>query len=195
MKKAFALLPFAALSVVCFTSGAATLLEGEKAPSWRFEDQRGTVFKSEDCIGKVTLINYLGPDEADVNTRFIEHMEIAAKNGVISAGECVSIGIIDCKASWKPDRLIREFASRKVEKYVTAKIKLLFDYSASLRNGWGFDKGSSNIIVLDKNGVCRAVVRGKVPEGRLDDLCQLVQKLQTEPVIAAAAAPPMLACK
>lgn len=172
------------LAVILFgpslLSWSGILNEGNKPGDWQLEDCGGKVFKSETSSGKVLMVNYLAPEESDMNSHVAEAMEKAVKEGILSQEECISMGIIDCKASWKPDYLIREFASRKIEKYKKAKIKLLFDYNASLRQDWGLEKGSSNIVIFDRNGICRAVIRGKVPDHKVNDLVALVRKLQNE---------------
>ncbi|OGV53561.1 MAG: hypothetical protein A2017_20905 [Lentisphaerae bacterium GWF2_44_16] len=172
------------LAVILFgfslMSWGGILNEGNKPGDWQLEDSGGKVFKSEASSAKVLMVNYLAPEEADMNSHVTEAMEKAVREGVLSQDECISMAIIDCKASWKPNCLIREFASSKIEKYKKAKIKLLFDYNASLRNNWGFEKGSSNIVIFDRNGICRAVIRGRVPEHKVNDLLALVRKLQNE---------------
>lgn len=159
--------------------------EGYKIEPWELQDHKGNFLKSADFNGKVLMVNYLSPEEADLNSHVTDVLEVAMKSGALSPEKCISMGIIDCKASWKPDYLIREVASRRVEKYTGSKIQLLFDYKASIRNGWGFEKGSSNIIIIDKNGICRAVLKGRVPEEKLTALVDLVKYLQNEvPVLA-----------
>jgi hypothetical protein len=36
------------------------------------------------------------------------------------------------------------------------------------------------VIVLDKNRVCRAIVRGKIPDDQIADLVKLVIELQSK---------------
>jgi predicted transcriptional regulator len=177
----FAALSF--LSTILVYGG--NISEGYKIEPWELQDNRGNLLKSADFNGKVLMVNYLSPDESDLNSHLADVLEKAMQSGALSPEKCVSMGIIDCKASWKPDYLIREFAARKVEKYSGSKVQLLFDYKASIRNDWGFEKGSSNIIIIDKNGICRAVVKGRVPDERLNDLLALVKFLQNETVALA----------
>jgi len=78
---------------------------------------------------------------------------------------------------WKPNFAIRIIAGKKAKKY---KSTILFDYDASLRNAWGLGKDTANVIVLDKNRVCRAIVRGRVPDDQVAPLVQLTIDLQEE---------------
>jgi predicted transcriptional regulator len=56
----------------------------------------------------------------------------------------------------------------------------LFDYDASLRNEWGLQKDTANAILLDKKRICRAIIRGRVPDDKVEQLVQLATELQAE---------------
>jgi len=47
-----------------------------------------------------------------------------------------------------------------------------------MRNAWGLAKDTANMVVLDKNRVARAVVKGRVPDDLVDKLVKLVIDLQ-----------------
>ena len=84
-------------------------------------------------------------------------------------------GIADCAATWKPNFAIRIIAGKKAKKFDTT---ILFDYDAELRKLWGFKKNSYNVIILDKDRVCRAIVRGKITDEKQKELIQLIIDLQ-----------------
>jgi predicted transcriptional regulator len=90
-------------------------------------------------------------------------------------GGSKGIGIADCAATWKPNFAIRAIARRKAKKYNST---ILFDYDATLRNSWGLAKDTSNVVLLDKERVCRTIVRGRVPDELVSKLVQLVIDLQ-----------------
>ena len=50
----------------------AELKVGDKAVDWQYEDSDKKVFSMESWAGKVLLINYVDPDEADLNEHFTE---------------------------------------------------------------------------------------------------------------------------
>jgi hypothetical protein len=87
------------------------------------------------------------------------------------------IGIADCKATWKPDVLIRTIAGNKAKKFNTV---VLFDYDATLRNAWGLEIDTSNVVLLDKNRVVQVIVRGKVPESEVASIVQIAIDLQNK---------------
>ena len=157
--------------------GAGELEIGMQAPDWKFKDADGKEFSMASWSGQVLLITYVDPDKADLNDHFTDAMKKAKEEGVLKEGTYKGIGIADCAATWKPNMLIRSIAGRKAKRYNTT---ILFDYDATLRKTWGLKKDTSNAILLDKQRVCRAIVRGRVPDGEVAQLVQLAAKLQAE---------------
>ncbi|MFP4039797.1 MAG: YtfJ family protein [Desulfosudaceae bacterium] len=156
---------------------AGELQTGQQATAWSFPDADGNLYTMDKWAGKVLLINYVDPDEADVNDHFTDAMKDAREEGRLDSETYQGIGIADCAASWKPNFLIRSIAGKKAEKYNTV---ILFDTEAALRQAWGLEKNTGNIILLDKDRVCRAIVRGPVPEDRVEELVNLAVSLQEE---------------
>ncbi len=150
---------------------------GMNATDWSFEDADGKVFTMESWSGKVLVVNYVDPDESDLNEHFTDALKKAKDDGLLSHEKYRGIGIVDCAATWKPNFAIRAIAGKKAKKY---KSTILFDYDAMLRNAWGLGKDTANVIVLDKNRICRAIVRGRVPDDQVAALVQLTIDLQGE---------------
>ncbi len=146
-----------------------------KAPDWSFKDADDKVFSMDSWAGKVLVVNYVDPDESDLNEHFTDALKKAKDDGLLSEKTYKGIGIADCAATWKPNFAIRAIAGRKAKKYKTV---ILFDYDASLRNSWKLAEDTANVIVLDKNRICRAIIRGRVPEDLVPRLVQLVIDLQ-----------------
>ncbi len=166
------------LLTVIFLGGvvyAEELKVGMKAPDWSFKDSEKKDFSMKTWEGKVLLINYNDPDAADMNEHFNEKVKKAKNEGRLKPETYKGIGIADCAATWKPDFLIRKIAGKKAKKYNTT---ILFDYDATLRNLWGLKKDSGNVVLLDKDRVCRAIIRGRVPEDQIETLIKLIEELQ-----------------
>lgn len=154
------------------------LSPGMKASTWSFKDSEGKTYSMDNWPGEVLVINYVDPDESEANEPFNEALKKAKnEDKTIDEAKFQGIGIADCAATWLPNIAIRKIAGRKAKKYKTT---ILFDYDAVLRNQWGLKKDTSNIIVLDKNRVCQAVVRGPVPTDKISELVQLVINLQNQ---------------
>ena len=156
---------------------AGELEVGGTASDWSFKDSEKKEFTMESWAGKVLMINYVDPDESDLNEHFTDAMKKAKDDGRLNSANYKGIGIADCAATWKPDFLIRAIAGKKAKKYKTV---ILFDYEATLRTAWGLKKDTSNVIILDKNRVCQAIVRGRVPDDQVETLVQLVEDLQSK---------------
>jgi predicted transcriptional regulator len=150
---------------------------GMKASDWSFKDADGKVFTMESWSGKVLVVNYVDPDESDLNDHFTDALKKAKDEGLLSPETYKGIGIADCAATWKPNFAIRAIAGRKAKKYNST---ILFDIDASLRNAWGLGKDTANVIILDKNRVCRAIVRSRVADDQVAPLVQLTIDLQGE---------------
>ncbi len=171
-----------ALLLVFFLSAlimAQTKLEvGMNASDWMFEDADGKDFTMEEWAGMVLQVNYVDPDESEMNEPFNDAVKKAIDvDSLISRDKFKGMGIVDCKATWKPNFAIRMIAGKKAKKFNTT---ILFDYKAELRNAWGLDKDSYNVVILDKNRVCRAISRGKMTDEQIDEYVKLIIKLQDE---------------
>ena len=163
--------------IMAIPAAAEELQVGMEASDWSFKDTKGQFHSMASWEGKVLLINYVDPDESDLNEHFTDAMKKAKDDGRLKDESYKGIGIADCAATWKPNFAIRAIAGKKAKKYNTT---ILFDYDASLRSAWGLRKDTANAILLDKKRICRAIIRGRVPEDQVEQLVQLAIDLQTE---------------
>ncbi len=176
MKRALIWFTLAAL-LAAAPAMANELKVGMKAPDWSFPDADGKAFTMDTWAGKVLSITYVDPDESDLNEHFTDALKKAKDGGRLTDASYKGLGIADCAATWKPNAIIRTIAGNKAKKYKTV---ILFDTDASLRNAWGLAKDTSNVVILDKDRVCRAIVRGRVPDDQVETLVQLVADLQNK---------------
>ena len=166
------------ISLVFAENTTGKLEVGMQAPEWIFNDSDGKDFTMEFWKGKILQINYVDPDESEMNETFNDAIKkIIEVDSLISRDNFEGFGIADCAATWKPNFAIRMIAGRKAEKFDTT---ILFDYDAKLRKSWGLKKNSYNVIILDKDRVCRAIVRGKITNKKQKELIQLIIDLQNE---------------
>ncbi|MFN8239606.1 MAG: YtfJ family protein [Bacteroidales bacterium] len=168
-----------ALFVIMAGSMAFGQLEvGKKAPDWMFTDADKKQFTMNNWPGKVLQINYVDPDEQDLNEPFNEAVKKATDvEKRISKEFFKGFGIVDCKSTWKPNGLIRTIAGNKAKKYDTT---ILFDYDGKLQSLWGMPKDSYSVVIVDKNRVCRAVYKGKIPDSEVEKVIQLIISLTKE---------------
>jgi predicted transcriptional regulator len=179
MKKLTLSLLFSILSLTYGFSQSSVKLEvGKKAPDWMFTDAEKKEFTMNTWAGKVIQINYVDPDEQDLNEPYNEVVDKAVKvEKRIDSTKFKGFGIVDCKSTWKPDFLIRSIAGNKAKKYKTT---ILFDYDATLQKLWGLPEDNYTVVILDKNRVCRAIFKGKVPDSEIEKTIQLIIQLTKE---------------
>ena len=151
---------------------------GMTASDWSFTDADGKDFTMESWAGMVLQVNYVDPDETDMNEPFNDAVKKAIDvDSLISRDLFKGFGIVDTKATWKPDALIRIIAGKKAKKFNTT---ILFDYEAELRKAWNLKEDSYNVVILDKNRVVKALYKGLIPEEDYPKLIQLIQDLSAE---------------
>lgn len=179
MKKLTLSLLLAILAVSLGFGQAAIQLEvGKKAPDWVFKNADKKEFTMNNWAGRVIQVNYVDPDEQDLNEPYNEVLDKAVKvEKRIDSTKFKGIGIVDCKSTWKPNSLIRSIAGKKAKKYKTV---ILFDYDATLQNLWGLPEDNYSIVILDKNRICRALFKGKVPDSEIEKTIQLIIGLTKE---------------
>jgi predicted transcriptional regulator len=161
-----------------FGQSGNQLQVGMKAPQWMFTDASKRQFTMDSWAGKVLQVNYVDPDEQDLNEPFNEAIDKAVKvDKRIDSVYFKGFGIVDCKSTWKPNGLIRLIAGNKARKYKTT---ILFDYDATLQNLWGLPRDSYSVAILDKDRVCRALYKGKIPDSDIERVIQLIIELTKE---------------
>ena len=154
------------------------LAVGIKAPDWMFTDSEKKEFTMDSWAGKVIQVNYVDPDESELNEPFNEAVNKAVDvDKIISRDYFKGFGIVDCKSTWKPNGLIRSIAGKKAKKFGTT---ILFDYEAKLQNLWGLPEDNYSVVILDKNRICRALFTGKIPEADNEKIIQMILGLTKE---------------
>lgn len=151
---------------------------GMKAPEWVFPDADKNDFSMDSWSGKVLQINYVDPDESDLNDPFNDAIDKAADvDKIINKDYFKGFGIVDTKSTWKPNGLIRLIAGNKAKKYDTT---ILFDYKGVLHDLWGMPKDNYTVVIVDKNRVCRYIHSGKIPESENEKIIQMIIELTKE---------------
>ncbi len=179
MKKMILSLLFTSLVMISVNGQSGGKLEvGMKAPDWTFTDAGKKEFTMNSWPGKVLQVNYVDPDESDLNDPFNDAIDKAADvDKRINKDFFKGFGIVDCKSTWKPNGLIRMIAGNKAKKYDTT---ILFDYDAALQKSWGLPRDSYSVIIVDKNRIVRALYKGKIPETENEKIIQLIIALTKE---------------
>jgi predicted transcriptional regulator len=178
MRKLIFTIPLFLLAFISAFSQSPVLEVGMKASEWTFPDADKNEFTMDSWAGKVLQINYVDPDESDLNDPFNDAIDKAADiDKRINKDYFKGFGIVDTKSTWKPNGLIRLIAGRKAKKYDTT---ILFDYKGTLQEQWGLPRDSYSVVILDKNRICRAIYKGKIPDTEHEKIIQLIIDLTKE---------------
>jgi hypothetical protein len=178
MKKTvfFILLTFVSTVAV---SSAAELKVGDKAPDFKMKDSTGKEYSLEDqrFKGKVLYIAYVDPDERDTNNHVEDALIKERDSGALDKTRYEGFGFANLKATSLPNFLIKALIKSKQEK--TGAVVLL-DYDYTILNLWGLKNDSSEIVVLDKERICRFKYSGKLPPEELVKMIQIIKEYQVK---------------
>jgi len=164
--------------ILPYAASQGKLEIGKKAPEWVFTDADKKEFTMNSWPGKVLQINYVDPDESDLNDAFNDAVDKATDiDKIIDKEQFKGFGIVDCKSTWKPDGLVRSIAGKKAKKYDTT---ILFDYKGKLQEDWGMPKDSYTIVIVDKSRIVRGVYEGKIAEADIPPIIEMIVKLTKE---------------
>jgi predicted transcriptional regulator len=156
---------------------AAELKVGDKAPSFSLTDSFGKVYtlNSDDFKGRVVSVLYSAPSKKNLNS----HVENALlkDEGLDRENNYKGFSIANLKASMYPNFIIRDMLKNKKEK--TGAL-ILLDYDYTIINLWGLKNKSSDIVVLDKDGICRYIYKGKLPPEEVTKLIDVIKQYQVK---------------
>jgi predicted transcriptional regulator len=161
------------------TAVAGELKVGDKADDFMLSDGKGKPYtlESAEFRGKVLSAFYVDPDEADMNDHVSEALKKAADDKVLDRTHYKGFGITNLKATWKPNFVIKAIVKRKQKKYDTI---ILLDYNFTILELWGLANDSSNLVVLDKDRICRYIYKGKIPESEIPTIIEIIKKYQSK---------------
>ena len=156
---------------------AAELKVGEQAIDFSMKDSLGKIYtlNSPELKGRVLYFNYSDPGSKDMN----KHVDDALKSdtGLDRKRSYVGLGIANMKASLLPDFAIaRVIKSKQQETGAT----ILLDDNYIILNSWGLKNKVSNVIVLDKERICRYIYKGKLPAAEVEKLINIIKEYQVK---------------
>lgn len=156
---------------------AAELKVGDRAPDFKLKDSTGKDYSLEDprFKGKVLYIGYVDPDEKDTNNHVEDTLKKEVDSGGLDKTRYEGFGIANLKATSLPNFIIKALIKSKQEK--TGAVVLL-DYDYTILNLWGLRNDSSEIVVLDKDRICRYKHSGRLPPEDLAKMMRIIKEYQ-----------------
>jgi predicted transcriptional regulator len=156
---------------------AVELKAGDKAANFSLKDSLGKAYTldSDEFKGRVISIFYIDHGKKHLNN----HVEDALlKNEELDRKTSYKeLRITNLKASKLPNFIIKSVIKNKQKK--TGSV-ILLDFDYSIIKAWGLQNHSSNIIVLDKERICRYVYNGKLPPEEVEKLISVIKEYQTK---------------
>lgn len=130
----------------------------------------GTAWNSEELIsGKVMVLFYVDPDEADLNN----HVSDALKAESFPLDKYGSVAVGNMDATWMPNFAINIILKNKQEKHKsTIYIK---DLKKTFVKKWGLSDDDSDIMLFGKDGKVLFSYDGKFSDAQVKEIIQAVK--------------------
>jgi predicted transcriptional regulator len=156
---------------------AADLKVGDTAPGFKLNDPKGVEYSldSPQYKGKVVIVFYNDPGSADLNNELQNALKAARDSGKIDQAKYQGLGIANVQDSIVPNFILNRIIKRKQDE---TKAVILIDPDYTVLNLWGLTRKTSNVVLLDKQRVCRYLYKGKVPSADVAKVVGLVQEYQ-----------------
>lgn len=155
----------------------AELKVGDRAPDFLLKDSLGKEYSlnSPELKGRVVYFNYADIGSKDLN----KHVDDALKKdpGLDRKKSYIGMGIANMKASIVPNFVIARAIKSKQQE--TGAI-ILLDPDYTILNLWGLQNRTSNIVVLDKNRICRYLYKGKMPPEEYEKMVSIIKEYQAK---------------
>ena len=168
-------------NIVIFSSLSYGRLPIGKAPTpLTLSDHRGgrldgNPWNSSELKGKVHVLVYADPDEADLNKKATE----ALKAKSYPSEKFASVAVINMAATWKPNFAIEMVLKKKQEKF--KRTLYLKDYKKALVKEWSLKDDSNNIVVFDKDGVVVFSIDGKLTDAQITQMLKAIEDNLDQP--------------
>lgn len=164
-----------------FLSYAAELKVGDKVGDFKLSaalNDNEYSLSSPEFAGKTVYIVYASTSSADDNDHVSEALN-ADKDVQRLKGEkkYVGLGIANQKDSPVPNFIIKQVAKSKQKK--TGAI-ILLDYDQAILNAWGLKDNASDIVILDKERICRFISSDKLPQDELVKMINIIKEYQAK---------------
>jgi len=130
------------LALPSFAGLPHVILSGDKG-----ETLDGGTFDTAVLKEKIYMVVHIDPDAASLN----EHVDEALEAANFQSKYYGSVAIINAKATWMPNGIIKIALKGQRKKHPDTIYVL--DYSKTFVNEWNFKDDSSSYMVLNKKGI------------------------------------------
>jgi len=154
---------------------AAALEPGQRAPSFEVSYDDSKVLRSADLAGSVMVITCESRETKELNQPFKDALLKAFPAEERLRLNIALVPVIDCfEYPWP----IKGFCVRGVlDNASTLNLQLYVDMSGKMFRDYGAASSTSTVIIIDREGSVRYVMAGKIPDGDVGTVVELVHSL------------------
>lgn len=159
---------------------AEALEVGQPAPSFEVSYDDSKVLCSADLASSVIVITCESRETKELNQPFKDALLKAFPADERLRRNIALVPVIDCFAYPWP---VKGFCVRGVQDNASKlNLQLYVDMSGKMFQAYGAVSSTSTVIIIDRAGVVRYVMRGKIPDGDVGSVVELIHTLaQTGP--------------
>ena len=154
---------------------AEALEIGQPAPSFEVSYDESEVLRSADLAGSVIIITCESRKTVELNKPFKDALLQAFPADERLRRNIALVPVIDCFAYPWP---IKGFCVRGVQDNARRlNLQLYVDMSGKMFQDYGAASSTSTVIIIDRAGVVRYVMAGKIPDEDVGSVVELVRSL------------------
>jgi len=169
---------FALVALLCCAGmpvRAEALEAGQPAPSFEVSYDDSKVLRSADLAGSVIVITCESRKTKEINQLFKDALLKAFPADERLRRNIALVPVIDCFAYPWP---VKGFCVRGVQDNAsTLNLQLYVDMSGKMFQDYGAESDTSTVIIIDRKGFVRYVMPGKIPDGNVGSVVELVRGL------------------
>lgn len=163
------------LCCVALPSFAAAIETGQPAPAFEVSYNGSKVLRSADLAGSIIVITCESRETKELNQPFKDALLKAFPEDERLRRNIALVPVIDCFAYPWP---IKGFCVRGVQDNAKKlNVQLYVDMSGRMFRDYGASSHTSTVIIIDRTGVVRYVMAGKIPEADVGSVVDLVRTL------------------
>lgn len=175
MKIFFSSVTLVLLLSTMLPSAARALETGQRAPSFELSYDDEKVLRSADLAGSAIVITCESRETKELNQPFKDALLKAFPPDERLRLNIALVPVIDCFAYPWP---IKGMCVRGVQDNASKlNLQLYVDMSGKMFQDYGASSSTSTVIIIDREGVVRYVMRGKVPDADVGSVVELVRGL------------------
>ena len=169
---------FAMVALVCCAGlpvRAEALEPGQPAPAFEVSYDDSKVLRSSDLTGSVIIITCESRETRELNQPFKDALLKAFPPDERLRLKIALVPVIDCFAYPWP---IKGFCVRGVQDNARRlNLQLYVDMTGKMFQDYGAASSTSTVIIINRDGVVRYVMPGKIPDENVGSVVELVRGL------------------